>query len=193
MGCTLGRAIYNSEILNGDNRANLNWIMKADSVSAKRFYINEGSLSATSQPGDLELRALLDTTYGAEFLQLQFVALGIGEVYCCWCRIYEFKNTPSIGNATLVGECLRNDGYLANNFPESCRYSEVSHCDVNDQRLLSYYDSLQHKCFNVMAAEFSRISQSEEYSAMCRSLLKKCNYVQAGDFEYMECIGKGTY
>lgn len=180
----------------------MQWKTMLSSEDARTKFEEDGTLAKGSDPGHLEMRALLDDSVACHYLYSYCKDSGNLELYLCWVDIQEFKGMPSdmflrkkgtyiytkyVKAGTVIGDSLvkPDDRALCTEAFEGNNESDL---------LPTFFDWLQLKCFLELYNQvFLKFKITEGYAKMNNLLKRKYNNVKAVDFDYMKCLGEGGF
>ena len=210
MGCGGSKAVApttGGKKKSGDEKSfsfsvSVQWKTMLSSNEARVKFEADGTLSKGSDPGHLELRALLDDSTACHYLFEYAKVAGHADVYFGWVDIQEFKQLPSEEflkkkAAHIYGKYVKKGTYVGDNVisvveRESCAAVFDNKTDISIEA--TYYDWLQNKCFlDLYNKVFLKYKLTEGYAKMNKLLRKKYNNVKAIDFDYMKCLGEGGF
>ena len=209
MGCGRSKAVYpNNSKPRGDEKSfslsvSVQWKMLMSSSEAKAKFQADGTLAKGSDPGHLELRALLDDSIACHYLYTYCKDTGSLDLCLCWVDIQEFKSMPS-GNYLakksnyIYSKYVKRGTYVGDSLLESTDRSRcIDYFDknVNGTELTpQLFDWLQTICFvDLYNKVFQRFKLTEGYLKMNKFLKRKYNNVKAVDFDYMKVLGEGGF
>lgn len=178
------------------------WKQMLSSDEARTKFEQDGTLAKGSDPGHLELRALLDDTIACHYLYTYCKDAGTLDYYLCWVDVQEFKGMPSdvylrkkgtyIYTKYVVPGTVVGDAIIVADERKLC---DEAFDENNDAELEpTFFDWLQAKCFlELYNKVYLKFKITEGYAKMNKLLKRKYNNVKAIDFDYMRCLGEGGF
>lgn len=180
------------------------WKVMPSSAEAREKFEADGTLNKNSDPGHLELRAMLDEPIAQHTIGKYAKEVRALEIYMCWMDVQEFKSIPTVDYrrskaSQIYHKYIKIGGVLEVGGITQAERDEVKERidgSKSEPLLLSpdFFDRLQSKCFlEIYHNIFCPFKANEGYSTLTQTLKSKYNHVRPDDFDYMNKLGEGGF
>lgn len=207
MGCGPSKMILPDDDEFGHNELNqqVEWKILPSSIEARKKFEADGTLMKNSDPGQLELRTLLDDPLAQPviFKYVTDVAKA-QDLFLCWMDILEFKQIPSEGfrrstGMTIYNKYIKADAALViGDIEPSERDRYKAELDASKERpsliQARFFDKVLTKCFTGLYHNvYLPFKQTNDYVILTKQLQEKYNNVKLSDFDYFSKLGEGGF
>jgi hypothetical protein len=180
------------------------WKLLPSGEQARIKFTRDGTLSKNSEPGHLELRAMLDDPISQRQIGRYAKEKKSLDIFMCWIDIQEYKSIPTVdyrrSKALHIFHKYIKSGSVLEiggiDPTERDQMKENIQKSLNDSTLLSgdFYDRLQYECFiEIYHNVFIPFKSSPSYATLTRQLKEQYNNVRPDDFIYMNKLGEGGF
>lgn len=181
------------------------WKILPSSVEARKKFEADGTLTKNSDPGQLELRTLLDDPHAQPVIFKYVTEVAKAQdLFLCWMDILEFKKIPSEGfrrttAMTIYNKYIKPDAALVIGdieMAERERYKNELDASKENPHIISsrFFDKVQTKCFTGLYYNvYLPFKQTNEYLTLTKQLQERYNNVKLNDFEYFSKLGEGGF
>ena len=184
--------------------ATVKWKLMPSSVEARQKFEADGTLSKNSDPGHLELRAMLEEPLAQHSLGKYAKELKSLEIFMCWIDIQEYKSIPTVDYRRskamqIYHKYIKTGGVLEIGGITQQERDEVKEKideSKSEPLILSrdFYDRFQSKCFlEIFHNIFCPFKNDETYLQLTQTLKQKYNHIRPDDFDYMNKLGEGGF
>jgi len=180
------------------------WKILKSSKEAREKYISDGTLTANSEEGHLELRALLDEPIAQNMLGRFAKKLNSLDIFMCWIDIQEFKSIPTedyrrskalhIYHKYIKPNAVLQVGGLSED--EMNAYKDLIEKSKTTKELLNemFFNKVQLRCFKEIYQNiYVPFKSSESFKEMNSTVRNRYNNVKFDDFEYYRKLGEGGF
>ena len=180
------------------------WKLMQTSDEARKKFQDDGTLSKSSDPELLELRATLEEPIAQQMLGNFAKEMKNMDIFMCWTDVQEFKSIPTDDYRRskalhIYHKYIKMDAVLqiGGIKAEDAAYTK-SQLDLskNDHSILKpdFYDKLQQQCFNLMFHNiFLPFKNTAQYPLLKKALREQYNNVVLDHFEYVRKLGEGGF
>jgi hypothetical protein len=181
------------------------WKLLPSGEQARRKFTRDGTLSKNSEPGHLELRAMLDDPISQRMLGRFAKEKKALDIFMCWIDIQEYKAIPTVdyrrSKALHIFHKYIKSGSILEiggiDPAEKEQLKENIDKSQTDPSLISsdFYDRLQYECcfLGMYHNIFIPFKASDSYVSLTKQLKEQYNNVRPDDFEYMNKLGEGGF
>lgn len=180
------------------------WKLMPSSTEAREKFEADGTLLKNSDPGHLELRAMMEEPLAQHTLGRYAKQKRSLDIFMCWVDVQEYKSIPTedyrrskalhiYHKYIKPGAVLEIGGITGG---ERERVKELIDQSKQDPSLLTkdLFDKFQANCFlEIYHNIFCPFKTEDMYFQLAQSLKQKYNHVKADDFVYMNKLGEGGF
>lgn len=205
MGCVNSKnsATHPLEEAKAQSRLPVEWKLLMSKEEARKKFEADGTLSKNSDPGHLELRALLEEPVAQHTLGKYAREKKSLDIFMCWIDIQEYKYIPTEdyrrSKALHIYHKYIKEGAVLDvgiDPAEKETFKEDLDKSKNDKDILKpgMFDKVQSKCFLEMYHNiFLPFKATDLYFHLTLKLKQKYNNVRTDDFEYYGKLGEGGF
>lgn len=187
-----------------ENPSTSQWKIMNSSEEAREKYIVDGTLTANSESGHLELRALLDEPISQNMLGRFAKKLNALDIFMCWVDIQEYKSIPTedyrrskalhIYHKYIKLNAVLQVGGLSQNEMDSYK-DMIEKSKTNRESLTeTSFNHVQRRCFKEIYQNiYIPFKNTETFKEMNSTVRRKYNNVKFEDFEYYRKLGEGGF
>lgn len=184
--------------------SNKKWKLLPSSDEARQKFEADGTLNKNSEPGHLELRAMLDDPIAEKTLGRFAKEKKCLDIFMCWIDCQEYKSIPT--------EDYRRSKalHIYHKYIKPGAVLQIGGIDPFEQEQVKeklwdnksgstvlgtdFYERLQVKCFlEIYHNIFIPFKSSGMYEDLTLQLKSSYNNVRVDDFEYMNKLGEGGF
>ncbi|RZL27937.1 MAG: hypothetical protein EOP64_05980 [Sphingomonas sp.] len=205
MGCNQAKPIAPMDAPGATVAQQVEWKILPSSQEARKKFEADGTLGKNSDPGQLELRTLLDDPLAQPVIFKYVTEVAKAQdLFLCWMDILEFKKIPSEGfrrttAMTIYNKYIKPDAALVIGdieMNERERYKAELEASRENPNLISlkFFDKVQQRCFTGLYYNvYIPFKQTNEYLFLTKQLQERYNVVKLNDFEYFSKLGEGGF
>ncbi len=208
MGGGASQSTINVEHLTPEDEAYLagsnKWKLLPSSEEARKKFEKDRTLTKNSEPGHLELRAMLEDPIAEHTLGKFAKEKKCLDIFMCWIDCQEYKSVPT--------EDYRRSKalHIYHKYIKEGAILQIGGIDSYEQMLVQeklwdnkqgtvaldpdFYEKLQVKCFlEIYHNIYIPFKNSDMYEELTQQLKKTYNFVRVDDFAYMNKLGEGGF
>jgi hypothetical protein len=188
----------------GANAEKNKWKLMPSSEEARQKFEADGTLIKNSEPGHLELRAMLDDPIAEKTLGKFAKEKKSLDIFMCWIDCQEYKTIPTEDYRrskaiTIYHKYIKPGAVLQIGGIDSAEEEAVREKIMENKAGTvnlgpDFYERLQVKCFvEIYHNIYIPFKSSGMYDGLTQQLKKSYNNVKVNDFDFMNKLGEGGF